>query len=44
MATDSTAFNLLPNLLRMGELRGPRAVPGEAESTFGSNMSIVRYG
>ena len=39
MATDSTAFKLLPNLLRVAELRELSAVLGAAESTVGSNMA-----
>ena len=42
MAKDSTAFNLLPNLLRVAELREPYAVLVEAESTVGSNMGLIR--
>ena len=43
-ATDSTTFNQLTNLLRMAELREPRAVLGEAELTVGSNMGLFSIG
>lgn len=42
MTKDSTAFDLLPNLLRVAELREPSAVLGKAESTVGYNMGLVR--
>ena len=44
MASDSTAFNQLPNLLHVVDLREPRAVLGEAELTVSYNMCLVRLG